>query len=136
MRLFTNKILLVITFVLLSQILIAQSEKEYIEVIPGEQFKSGWFKEFFMGSHWRDVWAVPIKVEVLNLNEFAGGLTPIKKGGGFQTKSLRLMGNDGNIWKFRSMDKDPSKTLPPILRETIAADVLKDQISSAHRLRH
>ena len=30
------------------------------------------------------------------------------------------------------MDKDPSKTLPSVLRETIAADILKDQISSAH----
>ncbi len=134
MKLLADKIKLILTFVLLSQISIAQSEKQYVEIIPGEQFKSGLFKEFFMGSHWRDVWAVPIKVEVLDLNNFAGGLTPIKKGGGFQTKSLRLMGKDGNIWKFRSMDKDPSKTLPPLLRETIAADVLKDQISSAHPL--
>ena len=62
MKLLADKIKLILTFVLLSQISIAQSEKQYIEVIPGEQFKSGLFKEFFMGSHWRDVWAVPIKV--------------------------------------------------------------------------
>ena len=107
-------------------------EKKYITITPGEQFKAGGLKEFFFGEHWRDVWAIPVEVEVLDLKTFAGGLTPIKKGGGFQTKSLRLKGNDGNIWKFRSMEKDPSKTLPPVLRKTIAAEILKDQISSAH----
>ena len=107
-------------------------EKKYVIITPGAQFEASGLKEFFFGRHWRDVWTIPIKVEVLNLSEFAGGLTPIKKGGGLQTKSLRLKGNDGNIWKFRSMEKDPSKTLPPVLRETIAADILKDQISSAH----
>ncbi|MBL1212594.1 MAG: BamA/TamA family outer membrane protein [Ignavibacteriae bacterium] len=107
-------------------------EKKHVTIIPGEQFKAGWLKELFFGEHWRDVWGVPIEVEVLDLNKFAGGLTPIKKGGGFQTLSLRLKGQDGNFWKFRSMEKDPSKTLPPILRETIAADILNDQISSSH----
>ncbi|MEO8398647.1 MAG: BamA/TamA family outer membrane protein, partial [Ignavibacteriaceae bacterium] len=72
------------------------------------------------------------QVNVLNVNNFAGGLTPIKKGGGFQTKSLRFKGNDGHYWKFRSIEKDPSKTLPIELRESIADDILQDQISSSN----
>jgi hypothetical protein len=59
-------------------------EKKYVTIIPGEQFKAGGLKEFFFGEHWRDVWAIPIEVEVLDLKTFAGGLTPIKKGAAFK----------------------------------------------------
>ncbi len=101
-------------------------------VIPNGNYKAGWFHKIFFGAHWRDLWSTPIKIKVLNLDKFAGGLKPLKKGGGLQTKSLRLIGNDGKQYKFRSLNKDPSKTLPPELRESLAADVFQDQISSAN----
>jgi len=109
-------------------------EKKYIEVTPGAQYEAGWLHELFLGEHWRDLWTTSLNVEILDLHKFTGGLTPIKRGGGFQTKSLRLMGKDGNIWKFRSMAKDPAKVLPKILRKTVVADVFQDQISSANPL--
>ena len=105
---------------------------KFIVITPGEQYKAGWFHQLFFGKHWRDVWTTPVKVKVLNLNTFAYGLTPIKKGGGFQTKSLRFKGNDGNIWKFRSINKDPSKILPEDLRNSLVEDVIQDQISSSN----
>ncbi len=107
-------------------------DKNYITIIPGEQYAASGFYEFWFGEHWRDVWTTPINVEILDLNEFAGGLTPIRRGGGMQTKSLQFKGEDGKIWKFRSVDKDPSKVLPDDLRESIAEDLVKDQISSAN----
>jgi hypothetical protein len=122
------------TVLLLSSFQYSQNNyiKEYINVIPGERYAAGGFYEFWFGEHWRDVWTTPIKVEVLDLNNFAGGLTPLKKGGGKQTKSLRFKGNDGRLWKFRSVDKDPTKVLPIELQETIADDIIQDQISSAN----
>ncbi|MGA9291315.1 MAG: BamA/TamA family outer membrane protein [Ignavibacteriaceae bacterium] len=107
------------------------TEEERV-IIPNENYKAGWFHKIFFGAHWRDLWSTPVKIKVLNLYKFAGGLKPSKKGGGLQTKSLRLIGNDGRQYKFRSLDKDPSKALPPELRESLAADVFKDQISSAN----
>jgi Omp85 superfamily domain len=109
-------------------------EKKFIKLTPGVQYEAGWLHELIFGAHWRDLWTTPINVEVLDLHKFAGGLTPLKRGGGFQTKSLRLTGNDGNIWKFRSMAKDPAKVLPEALRKTFVADVFQDQISSANPL--
>ena len=109
-------------------------EKEFVTMAPGAHYEAGAFYRFFLGDHWRDAWTTPIRVEVLDLDKFAGGLVPIKRGGGMQTKSLRLKGNDGHIWKFRSMDKDPEKVLPQELRETFVSDVFKDQISSANPL--
>jgi hypothetical protein len=108
------------------------NEGRYITIIPGEQFAASGFYKVWFGEHWREVWTTPVRVEILNLNEFAEGLTPIQKGGGMQTKSLRFKGNDGKIWKFRSIEKDPSKVLPEELRESIAEDIVQDQISSAN----
>jgi hypothetical protein len=84
-----------------------------------------------LGSDYRSLWYTPIRVEVLDLEHFAGGLRPVSKGGGQQTKSLRLVAPDGHEYFFRSIDKDPSATLPPELRGTIAASVVRDQTSSA-----
>ncbi|HSW56142.1 MAG TPA: hypothetical protein VLH59_13740, partial [Ignavibacteriaceae bacterium] len=50
--------------------------KNYITIIPGEQYAASGFYEFWFGEHWREVWTTPIKVEVLNLDKFAGGLIP------------------------------------------------------------
>ncbi|RJP63248.1 MAG: hypothetical protein C4539_16880 [Ignavibacteriales bacterium] len=110
------------------------STRKYITIAPGAEYKAGWFHEVFFGEHWRELWTTPIKVEVLDLNAFAGGLTPYKKGGGFQTKSLRFKGNDGRIYKYRSVNKDPSKVLPIELQQSLVADVLQDQISSSNPL--
>ena len=108
------------------------SEKQFITIIPGEQYKAGWFHDFWFGKHWRDLWTTPITVPILDLSTFAGGLTPIKVGGGLQTKSLRFQGKDGNVWKFRSMSKDPTKVLDADLQESLVADLIQDQISASN----
>jgi hypothetical protein len=66
------------------------------------------------------------------MNTFAGGLKVSRLGGGEQTKSLRLMGADGKEYQFRSIDKDPVKTLPPALRTTAAVGIVRDQTSAGH----
>lgn len=106
--------------------------KNYITIIPGEHYAASGFYEFWFGEHWREVWTTPVKIEVLKLKEFDGGLIPIRKGGGMQTKSLQFKSKNGKIWKFRSLDKDPSKILSEDLRESIAEDIIKDQISTAN----
>jgi hypothetical protein len=108
--------------------------KKYTTVIPGEEYKAGWLHKIFFGNHWRDLWITPVEVEILDLNNFAGGLTPLKKGGGQQTKSLRFLGKDGKEWKFRSVNKDPEKVLPPELQESVVADIIQDQISTSNPL--
>src|SRR5213593_2968766 len=101
-------------------------------VVAGAHYRAGWFHRLFLGSHYRDLWATPIEVEVLDLSRFAGGLTPDACGGRRQTKSLRFLGKDGRQYVFRSVDKDPTLALPPELRATFARALIQDQISSAH----
>ncbi len=101
-------------------------------VIPGARYKAGGLHKFFFGAHHREEWTTPIKAPILDLGAFRGGLTPIKRGGGFQTKSLRFRDGRGMQWQFRSIDKDPTKVLPPELQETIAKSIIQDQISISH----
>src|SRR5689334_611236 len=100
-------------------------------VAAGPEYRASALHRFLHGTEYRSLWYTPVTVEVLDLDRFAGGLRPISKGGGFQTKSLLLAAPDGREFFFRSVDKDPSATLPPELRGTVAGSVLRDQTSSA-----
>jgi len=103
-----------------------------VRLAAGERYRAGWFHRLLLGSHYRDLWATPLSVEVLDLARFAGGLTPDTCGGRRQTKSVRLRGADGHEYSFRSVDKDPTLALPPDLRRSFARELVQDQISSAH----
>lgn len=102
-------------------------------IVPGsEQYEASGFGKFMMGKNYRDVWGTPIAVEVFDIGKEKGGLKIIKKGGGQSTVSLRLEANDGKQYVLRSIDKNPEKALPEEIRETFAADLVQDQISSNH----
>ena len=110
----------------------AYAPKDSVTVVPGAHYAASSLHRFFFGTRYRALWTTPIKVPVLHLGQFAGGLTPTVRGGGQQTKSLRFSAPDGREYQFRSVDKDPTGVLPPELRETFAAYLLQDQISSGH----
>ena len=85
----------------------------------------------FLGRHYRRVWAAPISVPVLNLATAApGGLRPGKVGGGYQSISMTLEGSKNREYALRALDKEPSKTLPKILRSTFVLNVVRDATSA------
>jgi hypothetical protein len=98
---------------------------------PGPQYRASGLHRFLLGREYRSLWYTPVTVPILDLERFAGGLHPVSKGGGQQTKSLLLVAPDGREFFFRSVDKDASTMLPPELRRTVAADVVRDQTKSA-----
>ena len=83
-----------------------------------------------MGHGWRELWRVPVKTQVLDFDDFAGGLTVVRRGGGKQTSSLRMRGADDVLYNFRSIDKDAARGLDPLLQETFVAWAQQDQISA------
>jgi hypothetical protein len=103
-------------------------------VVVGARYKAGGVHRFLLGTGYRDLWTAPIQVEVLDLARFSGGLVAEKKGGGLQTQTLRFEGKDGRKWKFRSVDKDPSRALPENLRQSFAEKIVQDEISASHPL--
>ena len=99
-------------------------------VTLGERFRAGGFKRWLYGRDYRDLWATPIEVTVLNLDRVGGGLTPLRTGGAGQSISLHFTGQDGRRYTVRSLDKDPMKRKWDELKNTVVEDVLQDMISA------
>jgi hypothetical protein len=107
--------------------------KDSTVTIPaGAQYKASRWKEFWWGKHYRPEWIMPVQFPVINLEATAGGLTPMKMGGGHETKSLRLKGTDGREYVLRTMDKSLDLLVPEDFRGTFLNDIINDQISTAH----
>ena len=83
---------------------------------PGAKYAKSGIWVVFAGRHYRDLWTVPIRVPVLSLQRFAGGLTPLRAHAGHQTTSLRFAGADGKQYQFRTINKDPTALLAPELQ--------------------
>ncbi|HSI90844.1 MAG TPA: hypothetical protein VK927_06970, partial [Adhaeribacter sp.] len=101
-------------------------------VVPGPQYAAGPTRTFFFGKLYRSTWTTPVKVPYLDLRNTLGGLTPEGKGGGRQTRSLKFSAPDSSQYVFRSVDKDPIKALPLVLRETFATDVIREITATGH----
>lgn len=125
-----SNILFSLQFLIISSYSLAQTSLDSIKISAQVDYKATGLHSFFFGDHWRDVWTTPINIKYLDLFEYAGGLTPIKTGGGMQTKSLQLKGNDGKIYKFRSVDKYPGRSLPDDFRGSIVESFMQDQITT------
>jgi len=109
----------------------AQAPAPGVLQAAGPDYEAGGLYRFLFGAGYRELWTRPIHVPVLDMATYAGGLTPIARTGGQQTRALRLRSADGRMFFFRSLDKDPSTVLPPDLRGTVAASVVQDQTKSA-----
>ncbi|MEO1434472.1 MAG: metallophosphoesterase, partial [Bacteroidota bacterium] len=100
---------------------------------PGfDQYEAGGFKKFMLGTHYRAEWMSHFQVDAINLREEYGGLVPVQRGGGFQTKSLRLENPDGQQYVLRSINKSVATVVPKFLDDTFAEDIMQDQTSNAH----
>ena len=98
---------------------------DYRGKVPGQ-----WFKRWFYGSNYRDLWTTPIEVAVLDLDSVGGGLTPLRTGGFGQSISLHFTGKDGRRYTVRSLDKDATRRVPDIVKDTVVGEVLQDLISA------
>lgn len=116
-------------------------EDAQLEVIRADSLQVSAYKKFdevskvhrfFFGENYRKEWAALTKFPVIRISEIHGGLTPLERGGGHQTRSLRLEDKSGKEWVLRSVQKYPEVILPEQLRETFAKDIVVDAMSAQH----
>ncbi|MEM7163139.1 MAG: hypothetical protein AAF487_11945 [Bacteroidota bacterium] len=101
-------------------------------IAAGARFRAKKGKRFFFGDQYRDTWTTPVEVPVVNLETELGGLTPIKKGGGMASNSLRLETENGEHFAMRSVLKDYTKLVDPTLADLKAIDIFSDLNSASH----
>jgi hypothetical protein len=86
-----------------------------------------------LGENYRKDWVTEVSdIPYFDIEQEKGGLEIVKRGGGQQTKSLRLEGKDKKQYVLRSIEKYPASAVPADLRNTIAVDIVTDQISAAN----
>ncbi|MFD2720170.1 hypothetical protein ACFST9_15710 [Hymenobacter monticola] len=100
----------------------------------GRQYaRHGGLYNALVGRHHRPTWAAPVSAPVLRLGTvLPGGLSPGKVGGGFNSTSLNMAATDGRSYVVRTVDKDPIRATPQVLRGTFLVNVLRDNISSTN----
>ncbi len=101
-------------------------------VVADSNFTASRLKRIFFGKLNRETWTTPIEVPYLDIHNEYGGLTPLKKGGGMQTISLRMKGGDENYYVFRKVKKNPTFLIERGLRGTLTQDILYDGFAASH----
>lgn len=101
-------------------------------VVGDSAYEANGAKKFLMGSLNRPLWMHPLEVPYLDIHKEKGGLNPIKVGGGMQSKSVRLMGGDGNQYVVRQIKKNTTFLVSKSLRNTLAQELVYDGIAGSH----
>ncbi len=91
---------------------------------------ASFLKKIVTGKNYRKEWSTPVKMAVLDLE--GSGLSIVKMGGGMQTKSLRLVDQQGREWALRTVDKFAEGAVPPGLKNTVAEKIVQDMISAGY----
>lgn len=100
-------------------------------IVPASSFyKRGIFHNFFYGQKYRELWSMPIKVPIFDIDSVEGGLTPLELSGGMQTIGMDLINREGRKFDLRSVNKDQSKALPKWLRITYFRTMFRDQAAA------
>ncbi|WP_224485149.1 BamA/TamA family outer membrane protein [Robertkochia aurantiaca] len=95
------------------------------------------------GDHYRELYGRKIKAKVALLDTLYGGLTPIRMGGGHQTKTLRLVDSEGREFNMRGLKKSGAQFLQTVvlkdkvleqedLTGTLPEEFLQDFYTTAH----
>jgi len=106
-----------------------------------ETRKSG-FGTFLWGERYRKQYSTKVTAPTVNLDTLYGGLKPVRKGGGNQSKSLRLEDKNGAQYVMRALRKQALQYLQAVLfkdqyikgqfDDTSTEDLILDVFTGAH----
>ncbi|WP_366512845.1 metallophosphoesterase [Kordia sp.] len=106
-----------------------------------ETQKSG-FGTFLWGERYRKQYSTKVTAPTVNLDTLYGGLKPVRKGGGNQSKSLRLEDKNGAQYVMRALRKQALQYLQAVLfkdqyikgqfDDTSTEDLILDVFTGAH----
>ena len=109
---------------------IVRSFPDSVSVAGDSEFLAGGFKRWLLGSTYRKEWSVPIRVKVFDMT----GWTPLQRGGGTETRSLRMTDPNGTQYVLRAVRKYVSDlALPTALAgDQLVRDIVTDGVSASY----
>ena len=94
------------------------------------------------GDHYRYLYGTKITVPVATLDTLYGGLKLLRRGGGFQTRSIKVINNEGKIYVIRAAKKSALQFLQAAaftnvyikedLKDTYSENLALDLFTSSH----
>ena len=110
-------------------------------VYTKEETDKGGLYTWLWGEHYRDVYSRDIEVPVLFIDTLPGNPIAVREGGGNQSRSLRIKGDDEHEYTLREVRKSALRFLQSFIKnhyvrdymkETIAEDLVSDFYTTAH----
>lgn len=111
-------------------------------VYTKEEITKGGTYKFFWGERYRKYFGTEVSAPTVNLDTLFGGLKPVRKGGGHQSKSLRLEAKDGREFVMRALKKNALQYLQAVafkdqyikgqFNDTYTEGLLQDVFTGAH----
>lgn len=83
-------------------------------VYTTEEVTKGRLYRFFWGDRYRKYFGTKVTAPTVNLDTLFGGLKPVRKGGGNQSKSLRLKDKNGAEYVMRALRKNAVQYLQAV----------------------
>ncbi|MDO6738127.1 metallophosphoesterase [Wenyingzhuangia sp. 2_MG-2023] len=112
------------------------------QIYPKSLTQKNKFYKSIWGDHYRDIYSKQILAPTVLLDTLYGGLTLVKKGGGHQSKSLRLKDKNGKQYVMRALKKSAIRFLQTVafkkdyisdkMKGTYTENLLYDFYTSAH----
>jgi hypothetical protein len=117
-------------------------KEKITSIYTKEETDKGKFYKALWGERYRNYYSKDIKAPTVNLDTLFGGLKPIRKGGGHQSKSLRLEDKDGREYVMRALRKSAVQYLQAVafkdqyvegqFNDTYTEGLLLDVFTGAH----
>ena len=107
-----------------------------------DEITKGKFYTYLWGKRYRKYYGTKVKAKKVRLDTLFGGLKPVRKGGGHQSKSLRLEDTDGREYVMRALRKNALQYLQAVafktqyiegqFNDTYSEDLLLDVFTGSH----
>ncbi|WP_299061860.1 metallophosphoesterase [uncultured Polaribacter sp.] len=111
-------------------------------IYTDKETNKGKFYNFLWGKRYRKYFGQKIIAPTVSLDTLYGGLKPVRKGGGHQSKSLRLEDKDGKEYVMRALRKNAVQYLQAVafknqyvegqFNNTYTEDLLLDVFTGSH----
>ncbi|WP_422090244.1 metallophosphoesterase [Tenacibaculum ovolyticum] len=111
-------------------------------IYTDKEVTKGGIYEYFWGKRYRKYFGTKVTAPTVNLDTLFGGLRPVRKGGGNQSKSLRLRDKNGSEYVMRALRKNAVQYLQAVafkdqylngqLDETYTEGLLLDAFTGSH----
>tara|TARA_R110002033_G_scaffold113430_4_gene158599 strand:- start:292 stop:3975 length:3684 start_codon:yes stop_codon:yes gene_type:complete len=111
-------------------------------IYTDEEVVKGNFYQFIWGKRYRKYYGTKVTAKNVDLDTLFGGLKPIRKGGGHQSKSLRLEDKNGREYVMRALRKNAVQYLQAVafknqyiegqFDDTLSENLLLDIFTGSH----